>query len=105
MSHSRFTRAPGGSTDRFVCCQVNGMIITSKRSRSRAATVRLMPSMAIDPLATMNGASTGGSATVSQCASPSSRTCTSVPTPSTCPCTKCPPKRASMRIDRSRFTG
>ena len=52
MSHSRFTRSPTRSDDRFVCAQVNGMIMhVELRRRRSAATVRLMPSTATDPFA------------------------------------------------------
>src|SRR5688572_25565134 len=87
-SHSRFTGEPACSPLRFVCPHVNGMIMTSKSSGPRAATVRLTPSRATDPLGTKNGASSGGNATFSQRASPSTRTSRMVPIPSTCPWTK-----------------
>ena len=45
-------RAPARGS-RFVCSIVNGTICTSKRSAPSPATVRLMPSTAIEPLWTM----------------------------------------------------
>src|SRR5688572_8783981 len=104
-SHSRFTGLPAASEPRVVCARVNGMIMTSKWSGPRAATVRLTPSRATDPLGTKNGASPDGNATVSQRASPSTRTSRTVPSPSTCPWTKWPPNRPLAAIARSRFTG
>src|SRR5262249_15782231 len=64
-SHSRLTRSPAPRVRRFVWSSVNGTICTSNRSRPSAATVRLMPSTAIDPFNTMNGASPDGKPTVS----------------------------------------
>src|SRR4051812_17659960 len=103
MSASRFTRSSGPTDDRFVCSQVNGIIITSNSSSRRSATVRLIPSTAIDPLRTMNGASADGNWIVIQCASPAARIDRRCPTPSTWPCTKWPPKRLSARMERSRL--
>src|SRR5262249_38886507 len=68
------------------------------------ATVRLMPSTAMEPLRTICAASDGGNLTVSHQKSPSFRISLIVPVASTCPCTKCPPTRESARIGRSRFT-
>ena len=52
-STSRLTRVPAGLPRSFVCVHVNGMICTSKKSSASAATVRLMPSTAIDPFGTI----------------------------------------------------
>ena len=54
MSHSRLTRSPDLRRAAGSCASsVNGTICTSNRSSPRPATVRLMPSTAIDPLWTM----------------------------------------------------
>ena len=50
---------------RLVCASVYGTICTSNRSAPRPATVRLMPSTAIDPCGTKYGASCAGNPTVS----------------------------------------
>src|SRR5437588_538709 len=48
MSASRLTGSPGRKAERFVTAQVFGMMATSKYSSVRPATVRLMPSTAIE---------------------------------------------------------
>src|SRR5262249_51275149 len=79
MSHSTFTRSFGFNPRRLVCCQVYGMICTSKRRSSTPATVRLTPSRAIEPLRTICEASEGGNRIVSHQKSPSWRISSTVP--------------------------
>src|SRR5579883_565608 len=81
------------------------MIVTLSMSPSRAAMVRLMPSIAIDPLYTRNGSNSAGTRTRShQFSSPSASSERNSPVPSTCPCTICPLKRPAGESGRSRFT-
>ena len=49
-SASRFTESPGFSDPRLVSSTVWGMMAMVQRFRSSFATVRLIPSMHIDPL-------------------------------------------------------
>ena len=84
---------------------VNGTICTSNRPSSSAATVRLMPSTAIDPLRIESGASVGRKLdrepVRTRLRAARRRPC---PTPSTWPSTKWPPSRPSARSGRSRLT-
>src|SRR5678816_4398516 len=64
MSNSRFTRSLTLANCRLVCSHVYGTICTSKRRSSTPATVRLIPSTAIDPFLTIWAASEGGNFTV-----------------------------------------
>lgn len=52
-SHSRFTGSPGFLPSRMVCAPVCGMMETEKSVSVTAATVKLTPSMAIEPFSTM----------------------------------------------------
>src|SRR5215472_13786733 len=83
------------------------MMAISNRSPSIAATVRLMPSTAIDPWATTYLASAIGISISSRQSSPPAIFWrrSSLPTPSTWPCTRCPPRRSWARAGSSRFTG
>ena len=78
--------------------------LTSKRSAPRPATVRLMPSTAIEPLCTMSGARLRRKADRQPVEVGVRRSSSTWPIASTCPCTKWPPKRLSARSGRSRFT-
>src|SRR5262245_57810810 len=53
MSNSRFTRSPGLACRRFVFSNVCGMIAISNSGALTAATVRLMPSKAMEPFSTI----------------------------------------------------
>src|SRR5262249_58888558 len=67
-SVSRLTVAPGCLKPSVVTSSVCGIRATLKRSAATSTTVRLTPSTATDPLATICAASSGGQAnqTVSQ---------------------------------------
>src|SRR5688572_11060450 len=104
ISHSRLTRSPARKDDKFVCRQVQGTIMTSKRAASSRATVRLTPLRAIDPFETTRCASAAGSSTPIQWASPSASTRSTATAASTWPCTRWPPRRVSARAARSRLT-
>ena len=80
------------------------MTETEKRSASTVATVRLMPSMAMEPFSTTYRSSCGGAEMMYHTALPSLRKLVMVPTPSIWPETMCPPKRPSAAMARSRFT-
>src|ERR1019366_1260049 len=89
MSVSMFTGSPGFSEPRFVIFTVCGMMAMVRRRPSNFATVRLMPSMAIEPLNTTYFSSSSGMSMSSQKSSalaigskPTKR-----PVPSTCPWT------------------
>src|SRR5262245_48492606 len=81
ISHSRLTRSPARSDDNDVCAHVNGMIITCTILFSSRATVRLTPSIAIDPLRITNGSSSAGIRTAIHHDSPSCRIASTTPTP------------------------
>ena len=68
-------------------------------------TVRLAPSMVIEPLVARNRASSRGASTHSSQLSPTSAKRVTVPTPSTWPATMWPPSRSCARSAFSRFTG
>ena len=53
MSFSRFTMSPTRRSDSVVWADVCGMIETENVVSVTLATVRLMPSMAIEPFSTM----------------------------------------------------
>ena len=82
-----------------------------QRLRSSLATVRLMPSIEIDPLYTVYFSISAG---ISMCSHQFSESrpsgsrmrsnSISLPTPSTCPCTMWPPNRPSAFMGSSRFT-
>ena len=52
MSASRFTRSPRRRVPRFVCASVCGIVDTEKPVASTVATVRLMPSIVMEPFST-----------------------------------------------------
>ena len=52
MSHSMFTLSPGLCVRSAVASQVCGIMVTDTTRSATAATVRLMPSIAIEPLYT-----------------------------------------------------
>ena len=85
--------------------RVCGMTDTLKLVASTRATVRLMPSMAIEPFSTTYARMFAGALTVYHTALSSWRTFAMVPTPSMCPETMCPPKRPFAAMARSRLTG
>src|SRR3954469_5719801 len=87
-STSRFTRAPAARRPRVVTSSVCGMSCTSKASPWTWFTVRLTPSMQIEPLRATYLANPLGRRTWS---TPSLNAITS-PTPSTWPATKWPPR-------------
>ncbi len=78
---------------------------TLKLSASSLATVRLMPSMAMDPFSTMKRRMAGSAPMRYHTALSSSSMERIVPVPSMCPETICPPKRPPASMARSRFTG
>src|ERR1035437_3901211 len=81
------------------------MMVTESTSPSSAATVRLMPSIAMDPLNTRNGSSSAGTRMRShQFSSPSDSIPRNSPVPSTWPCTMWPLRRPVGASGRSRFT-
>ena len=81
-SFSRFTTSPGARSGRTVCAAVCGMIATPKRSSSANVTVRLMPSIAIDPFSATNRIKSYGARTVYTRAMPSVVTDSITPVPS-----------------------
>src|SRR5208283_3560196 len=105
-SASRFTASPGLSELRFVISTVCGMMATLQILPSSFATVRLMPSIEIEPLYTVYfSTSLGNSICSHQFSEPAMRSrLISLPTPSTWPCTMWPPKRPSAFMGSSRFT-
>src|SRR5215471_9044461 len=81
------------------------MMVTLNMSPSSAAIVRLIPSMAIDPLNTINGSNSAGTRTRShQLSSPRASSDTNSPVPSTWPCTMWPLSRPVGASGRSRLT-
>ena len=104
-SVSRFTSSPICLVGRVVSARVWGMMDTEKLSLASRATVRLMPSMAIDPFM-MIWRSVPSSASMVYHTALSSRWMRRiVPTASMCPDTTWPPNRPSAAMARSRFTG
>ena len=104
-SHSRFTVLPTPLVERFVTARVCGMMETWKLRSSTAATVRLMPSMQMEPFSTMYRSRSGDAEMVYQTALSSWRSSLTVPVPSICPETIWPPNRPSAGMARSRLTG
>ena len=76
------TVSPGFLPSRMVCAPVCGMIETAKLVSSTAATVRLTPSMAIEPFSTMYRSREAGVRTVTQTALSSRFWDETVPVPS-----------------------
>ena len=103
MSASRLTRPPTASAPSVVSRRVVGMAATSNHSPPTAATVRLTPATATEPLRTVPRAKAGEQAKRSRKSFPSGRLAASRPTSSTCPETMCPPSRSPSRSARSRF--
>ena len=64
MSFSRFTGSPAFFVLRIVFPAVCGMIETVKHRSSTETTVRLMPSIAIEPFSTMPARISGEASTV-----------------------------------------
>ena len=87
-----------------MCANVNGTICDADAAPASAATVRLMPSTAIEPLRITYGASGRHVDLEPVAVAVRPRARRRGPTPSTCPSTKCPPSRASARSGRSRLT-
>src|SRR5215203_125735 len=65
MSNSRLTALPLFNCDRFVWLQVNGITWIWNLSLATLATVKLIPSTAIDPLLTIREPNAAGNAMVS----------------------------------------
>src|SRR6516225_3806224 len=81
------------------------MMVTESTSDSSAATVKLIPSIATDPLYTRNASSSEGTRTRShQFWSPRASSDSNSPVPSTWPCTICPLSRPVGASGRSRLT-
>ena len=78
---------------------------TAKLSLVSRATVRLMPSMAMEPFMMMWRKVTSSASMVYHTALSSRWMRRIVPTASMCPDTKWPPNRPSAAMARSRFTG
>src|SRR5262245_44428173 len=103
MSVSRLTVAPGCLKPSVVTSSVCGIRATLKRSAATSTTVRLTPSTATDPLATICAASSGGQANQTVSQSPCGSRSATRPTPSTWPWTMWPPSRSPTRNERSRL--
>ena len=87
-----------------VSCEVWGITDTLKHLLSAYATVRLMPSMAIEPFSTTYFKILSPALTVTQVALSSFRYAVILPVPSICPLTMWPPIRVVGSNARSRFT-
>ena len=104
MSVSRLTRSPTFRSASTVTDTVWGMAEMAKDWRSTLATVRLMPSMVMEPFSTTYRRISGPAAMVYQMALSSRVIRCTVPTPSTWPATMWPPKRPFAAMARSRLT-
>src|SRR5450759_4394433 len=102
-SASRLTRTPGASRASVVTAAVCGIRDTRRRRPSTAAIVRLTPSTATEPCATLTSLTACGASTATTRALSSGVTRTTVPTPSMCPLTRCPPRRDCRVRARSRL--
>ena len=105
MSVSRLTTDPAlrkGSTVSLIVC---GMIETLNDPSDTEATVRLMPSIAIEPFSTICAMRSSVVFISYQTAFPSFVTLTTLPVPSMWPETMCPPNLPYAGIARSRSTG
>src|SRR6266550_4652391 len=80
------------------------MIAVSTMPSCQPATVRLMPSRAIEPFIAMYRASSSGARTPNHQFAPSDSRRVTRPTPSTWPCMKCPPSSFIAVSGRSRLT-
>src|ERR1019366_9384248 len=105
MSHSRLTRAPGRYPPSVVLRNVCGMMVALSTPLSMDATVRLMPSMAMEPLYTRYASSSSGMRMRShQLSSPRESSERNSPVPSTWPCTMWPFILPLGESGRSRLT-
>ena len=104
ISHSRLTLLPIFLSKRIVSFPVCGITDTEKSQSLTEATVRLIPSIAMDPFSMMYFSSGDGVCTVIQTAFPSRLIFEIRPVSSICPATMCPPKRPSAAMARSRLT-
>ena len=93
MSFSRFTASPTCVSVRVVCVVVWGMVLTENVlvASSTRATVRLMPSRAIEPFSMIRRRMPGVVSISYQMAVSSRVMRSTVPVPSICPETICPP--------------
>ena len=105
ISVSRFTKSPSLRFFKMVWLTVCGMAEMENSLSPTSATVRLMPSMVMEPFSTIYRISSAFACMVYQMAVSSRRTRITFPTPSTWPATICPPKRPSAAMALSRFTG
>src|SRR5882762_4346144 len=80
------------------------MMAVSTMPPCQPATVRLMPSRAIEPFIAMYRASSSGTWTPNHQFAPSDSRRVTRPTPSTWPCMKCPPSSFIAVSGRSRLT-
>src|SRR5699024_4474021 len=103
-SSSRFTRSPTARRPRVVRARDSGMRPIVTWSPSIAATVRLTPSTAREPLATRGPGGPAGRERRSSVVPPPSSRPTTSPTPATWAWTMWPSSRPSARTQRSRFT-
>ena len=103
-SASRFTRRPSSRDPSVVSASVVGISATEKRSRTTSATVRLTPSTATEPLATISARNRWGGRIHTRRPPPSSRPPATLPTASTWPCTRCPSSGSPARSGSSRLT-
>ena len=84
-SFSKFTISPTLRSESVVCAAVCGMMETLKSYAVTFATVRLMPSMVMEPFSMIYRSRAGDAEMVYQTAISSSRISRTVPMPSMCP--------------------
>ena len=77
---------------------------TEKLLSSSAATVRLIPSIVIEPFSTISLRMSSAASIFTHVAFPSRRVSETTPIPSICPDTMCPPNLPSAAMALSRFT-
>ena len=104
ISFSRLTQSLILRCDNVVTCLVWGITDTLKLSSLTPATVRLIPSIVIEPFGTINCIISLPALIVYQTALSSLLIFVILPTPSICPLTICPPNLPLAGIALSRLT-